>query len=779
MKNTFFSLVVLCIISFGHKVSFGQYDWSRVNEPTGGMIRSTEFTNDSIYAGGYGGVFISSKENINWRYIGLGSENGISDILVLDEIIFVTTSSGIFRSNDYGFNWTKVYNSQVNSLTFIDTFLIAGTQSYGVIRSDDKGLNWVQSNNGIDNLSISLVYEADGILIASAAGASGSGVFRSVDSANSWVRLDPYQFAWNAEGITYNNGILYAFDFGNSAKVYKSTDLGLTWFLPAGATNPADIIQSIYSVDNEIYVGTYGLGLYKSTNEGVTWTQMNNGIINKDILSVNGSDSLIISSSFGGINITYNKGIIWNNLSQGLNNSSVTSLLSVGNNLFAGTYGSGIFRSIDNGETWVKLNHPNLYVGDLLHEQNRIYAIISESYDGPRVCWSLDLGETWNYSTFTGSFTSLVAPGEYLLAGSQFGLYRSSDYGQSWTQVTNGIPSNIVVTSMSSKDSVVLFTNGTNGVYRSSDYGSSWQFVSISGLSSARKVEFIDDRVYVGSSQVNFLFESLDDGLNWSQVQIPLFNSDVAALYGYENYKFVGLSNNGVLISSNFGGNWQNSNAFIVSKILSFENHNLTLYTGTNGAGIYKLNNVIIPVELASFEANISGNDVLLSWETITEKNNHGFEIFRKTDDIEYILIGFVPGSGTSTEIKDYLFRDKNTLSGDYTYRLKQIDFDGYFSFSDEINISVNTATEYALFPNYPNPFNPVTKISYALPGAAMVELKVYNVLGQLITTLVNEEKPAGVYEVDFNAEDLPSGVYMYRIQAGDFVQTRKMLLLK
>lgn len=776
MKTTLFLFIVIS------QICFGQYDWLRVNEPCGGMIRTTEISTDSIYAGGYGGVFVSSKTNINWRYIGLSNENGISDILLFDECIFVTTWSGIFRSSNFGFNWTKVYNSQVNSLAFIDTILIAGTQNYGVMRSYDKGINWAPANNGIDNFSIRLVYEADGILLASAAGTSGSGMFRSIDSANTWIRLDPYQFAWNAEGITYNNGILYSYDFENYAKVYKSTDLGLTWFLPAGTTSPADIIQGIYSVDNEIYVGIYRFGLYKSTNEGVNWTQINNGVVNKDILSVNGSDSLIISSSFGGINITYNKGIFWDNLSQGLTNSSVISLLSVGNNLFAGTYGSGIFKSVNNGETWTKLNHPNLYVGDLIYGHNRIYAIVSEYYSGPypaKVYWSLDLGETWNYSNYTESFTCLIATGEFLLAGSQFGLYRSTNYGQSWTQITNGIPNNIVVTSMSSKDSVILFTNGTNGVYRSSDYGSSWQFVSISGLSSARKVEFIDDRVYVGSSQVNFLFESQNDGLIWSQVQIPLFNSDVTALYGYENYKFVGLSNNGVLISSNFGANWQNSNDFLVNKILSFENHNLTLYTGTNGAGIYKLNSVVLPVELVSFEANLSGNDVLLSWKTITEKNNQGFEIFRKTNDIEYVLIGFVEGSGTSTEPKNYFFRDKNIFNDDYTYRLKQIDFDGKFSFSDEINIAVNIANEYALFQNYPNPFNPVTKIKFSVPSSETIQIKVYDILGKEITTILNEYKQAGIYEVEFDATNLPSGVYYYRVLSGNYSETKKMLLLR
>lgn len=777
MKTILLLLLIIC------QITFGQYEWSRVNQPSGGMIRTIEIANDSIYAGGYGGVFISSKTDINWHYIGLGNENGISDILVLDGYVFVTTWSGIFKSGDSGLNWIKTYNGRVNSITSIDTLIIAGTQNNGIIRSYDRGNSWSPANNGIDNFSIRLVYQADGVLLASAAGASGSGMFRSVDSANSWIRLDPDQFAWNAEGITYSNGLLYAFDFENYAKVYKSTDLGLTWFLPTGATNPADIIQGIYSIDNEIYVGIYRFGLFKSTDEGVSWTQINNGIINKDILSVNGSDLMIVSTSFGGITVTYNKGESWVNLSDGLNNSSITALLSTENKLFAGTYGSGIFRSEDGGENWTKLNHPNLYVGDLLSAHNRIYAIISKYYGGPypaRVYWSSDLGENWLSSSFVESFTCLASSGENLLVGSQFGLYRSTNYGQTWVHITNGIPENVVVTSISSKDSILLLTNGTNGVYRSADYGLSWNFVTIPGLSSSNKVEFVGDRFFVGSSQVNFLFESMDYGLTWSAVQTPLFNADVTALYGYDNYKFVGLSDNkGVLISNNYGASWQESNPFTASKILSFENHNYVLYTGTDGAGIYKLSEVVLPVELVSFKGKINKDGVLLTWTTITEKNNYGFEILRKSREHNYVVIGFVKGNGTSTEVHKYFFKDKNILNTKYNYRLKQIDLDGTFTYSDEISIDVNRAFEYTLSQNFPNPFNPSTIIKYSLLYSGIVEIKVFDMLGKEIKTLINEYKPAGNYEIEFDGTGLPNGVYFFRMISGNYSDTKKMVLLR
>jgi hypothetical protein len=198
-----------------------------------------------------------------------------------------------------------------------------------------------------------------------------------------------------------------------------------------------------------------------------------------------------------------------------------------------------------------------------------------------------------------------------------------------------------------------------------------------------------------------------------------------------------------------------------------------------SGVGVYDKDGIPVPVELTSFSAIVNNNTVSLNWQTATELNNQGFEIEKQKESNDWQKIGFVIGNGTTTEARSYSFVDKNLSAGKYQYRLKQIDFDGTFTYSNEVEVDLSLPQTFSLEQNYPNPFNPVTKISYALPSASMLELKVYNVLGQLITTLVNEEKPAGFYEVDFNAADLPSGVYIYSILAGDYVQTKKMILLR
>ena len=199
----------------------------------------------------------------------------------------------------------------------------------------------------------------------------------------------------------------------------------------------------------------------------------------------------------------------------------------------------------------------------------------------------------------------------------------------------------------------------------------------------------------------------------------------------------------------------------------------------------YNYQEAIVPVEIQSFIINVYENAIVLNWATATETNNSGFEVERLQDsNIEKLKdwesIGFVPGFGTTTEPKAYSFIDEDITTGTYKYRLKQIDFDGSFEYSNEIEVAVDfTPKEFVLYQNYPNPFNPKTVISYQLPVTSNVTLKVYDVLGNEVTTLVNEEKQPGVYEVEFDASSLASGMYLYKLQAGDFVQTRKMILTK
>lgn len=202
---------------------------------------------------------------------------------------------------------------------------------------------------------------------------------------------------------------------------------------------------------------------------------------------------------------------------------------------------------------------------------------------------------------------------------------------------------------------------------------------------------------------------------------------------------------------------------------------------GPNGTPVHRRTvtlDVIVPVELVSFSAMTDKNDVVLSWFTATETNNSGFEVQRKTNG-EYERIAFVEGKGTTTEVQNYLFRDNNLLSGFYTYRLKQMDYDGSFAYSDEVEIDIEQPSVFYLGQNYPNPFNPSTNIKYSIPADGIVTLKVYDLLGKEVSTLVNDYQQAGTFDVVFDGSKLASGVYYYQLTSGELNAAKKLMLTK
>jgi len=183
-----------------------------------------------------------------------------------------------------------------------------------------------------------------------------------------------------------------------------------------------------------------------------------------------------------------------------------------------------------------------------------------------------------------------------------------------------------------------------------------------------------------------------------------------------------------------------------------------------------------LPVELISFTYIINGSNVDLSWRTSTEINNFGFDIERKSEYWENIA--FVNGNGTTTEPKNYSYSDKSVAPGKYQYRLRQIDYNGSYEYSDIVEVDL-AQISYTLLQNYPNPFNPTTNIQFTVGRQQFTTLKVYDVLGKEAATLINEEKSAGEYEVEFNATGLPSGIYFYQLKAEGFIKTNKMVIVK
>jgi hypothetical protein len=334
--------------------------------------------------------------------------------------------------------------------------------------------------------------------------------------------------------------------------------------------------------------------------------------------------------------------------------------------------------------------------------------------------------------------------------------------------------------------------NGTSNtdifLVKSTDKGNTWSLpVKVNNDATTRHQFFVWSTIDQSTGHLWFVFY---DRRNTATTETDVFAAkSIDGGVTFDNFKISETSFTPT--SGVFFGDYTNIAAFkekIYPIWMRLQGGQLSIWTTM-------IEDEIVPVELTHFSANVINNTVELDWETSTETNNQGFEIERlqnykisRLQDLdpkseirnpEWVTIGFVKGKGTSTEINKYRFVDNPSLNGIYTYRLKQVDFDGTFKYSKKVEVNVMVIVDFALMQNYPNPFNPSTVISYRLPVISKVSLKVYDVLGNEVATLVDEEKPAGEYEVTWEAKNLAGGVYFYRLQTEEFIQTKNMLMIK
>ncbi len=189
----------------------------------------------------------------------------------------------------------------------------------------------------------------------------------------------------------------------------------------------------------------------------------------------------------------------------------------------------------------------------------------------------------------------------------------------------------------------------------------------------------------------------------------------------------------------------------------------------------------VLPVELASFTANINGRDVTLNWKTLAEDNNSGFEIYRELSGTDiWEKISFVRGHATSNQPHEYSFTDKNLNSGRYSYRIRQVDYNGNFKwYALGSEIGIGTPVKFQLKQNYPNPFNPVTTIDFDIPNDAVASIKIFDLSGKQVAVLLNNIVTAGYHSINFDASNLSSGIYYYKFESAGFIKVMKMAVVK
>jgi len=484
---------------------------------------------------------------------------------------------------------------------------------------------------------------------------------------------------------------------------------------------------------------------------------------------------------------TYSQTPLWEFL--GLDDKIITNILiSDSNHIFVAVEPGAVYKSTDSGSTWIQKSNGITATTGMALDIDSEGSIYLAALGG--VFKSVNGGENWfriaqNLSDL--EFIEIkVIPNDYEFVSNFNGIHRSTDRGQTWVTTDYtlfgameiGINSNGVMFAGN-------ITASNFSIFRSTNLGENW---TLAGFLATEAFLFTNNGdvfagVLTNPITANDIYKSTDNGMTWSRTNV--FNH--TGTVGFREFEvdyngdfYVAITGNlsGVYLSTDAGVSWSNYSFSLPTKCLAIDSSGF-IYAGTNQQGIFRAPGRTVPVELISFIAEVSNKNVILSWITATEINNYGFEIERKQSGVDWAKIGFIQGNGTTIKENIYNYADENIETGEYYYRLKQIDYDGSFEYSTELEVVIEIFYDFNLEQNYPNPFNPGTSINYSIREKGLVNLKVFDILGKEVAVLINENQGAGNYSVQFNASNLPSGIYFYKITLGNYTATKKLILLK
>ncbi|MBW7873770.1 MAG: T9SS type A sorting domain-containing protein [Ignavibacteriales bacterium] len=834
MRKLFFlSLFAVFLSDFVFAQTGSDWKWQHPS-PQGNNLRAVQYISPTTwYAAGFSGTFMKTTDaGATWQFIHSASQlnttsgkySDIYDMHFFDQNngIISCASGRIYLTSDAGNTWSPALNTlfagTYNKMYFTDNNngFACGTNGR-LIKTINGGQNWTEIATGFSSAIYDLWASNDGqtILLAS----NGAYIRRSTDGGATWTNIN-HGGSLNY-AIGYNGSVIFVGGpfLPNEAQLYASTDFGATWTLKNSGIDGRTTIRDIDFRNGAWFVTGDSSRVYKSTNNGTSWTAIN--YLNPsqtwstkyyaadfspsgDSLMVVG-DLGMIQSKFGGAatptaHTKLLKPGTWQNIAV-VDPSGL--VIAVGESSVPGTVSDQFARSTDGGNTWSIVPIANktetFYSVDMI-DNNLGFASGTNSFvykttDGgaswnPVATSGLPAGATFIKIDFVDANTGWVFAAEPNTL-SNF-IFKTTNGGANWVAQSHG------VSGANGQIYNAHMLNANDGyavsyqpkVFRTTNGGTTWTMQSISDNPTSRMydIKMADTANGFIVGNLERVYKTTDGGLNWNRIQInpgntytfysvEVINPETVAVFGDFSVNY---------ISTNGGVTWtaKNTNADRINgSRWAYDNTGNTYVlfaVGTKGS-IQKnaLSLVVVPVELAAFSASVTGNDVLLSWSTATELNNRGFDIERKDDSGNRTIVGFVGGNGTTTQVSNYAFTDKGVAEGKYSYRLKQSDYSGSFSYSNIVEVEVGTPMTFALDQNYPNPFNPATTIAYRIPEASVVTLKVFDITGTEMATLVNTKQEAGSYTVNFDASKLASGMYIFTIKAGEFTATKKMMLLK
>ena len=737
----FFLLLSLQMSIFGQEDLYGNklVSDNLGNSYVAGNFRNSTLTFGNFILKNYGGsdIFLAKYDShgkVIWaKNIGGQSDEKILFLKVDNNGSISISASSKSKEINYGNNQIKnddaeiIFNDEVNTNGNLLSSKIEKIIVQSSNNNSSKSNAYMNTTSSADT-TLSLVLPAVG---------------------DNWKVGTKGVIQWNSENII-NVLIELSIDNGTTwQKIYKTAQFDLNQYIMVVPNTPSDsCLIRISNYDNPAVSDTSSLfSIY-----GKLYWEIKESGYNSVLRNIYNFDSTTWAVGFNGLVKSTDKGDSW--LPQ-LTGYGLLDIFFLNHNMgwTVGLNGS-IFRTTNGGADWTQIDN------DFNFHFEKVF--------------------------FTDSLNGYMIGKNYFL--------KTIDGGKSWSSQQ---PTDHIIQTMFFVNKDTGWIAGNEGVIlKTTDAGATWAYQQLNGTNygTLTSLYFLDENTgWACGSGLDItggvILKTNNGGINWN-LQHNGFNRFIYSIYFSNCSSGWAVGDEGIMFNTTDGGsNWvlQGSGTFSDLYSVNTQSSQNGWSVGNDGVILKYIkdsDSAVLPVELSGFEVNQKGNSIELNWQTATEVNNKGFEIERKFSG-DWITIGFRIGNGTTTSPVKYIYKDDlNNIShsGNIIYRLKQIDYNGTYKYSKEISVNFNSVPEeYSLLQNYPNPFNPTTVIKYSVKENTQVVLKVFDILGREVSTLINEEKQPGAYTVNFDAAaaGLSSGTYFYTIKAGNFVQTKKMLLLK
>lgn len=733
-----------------------------------------------------------------------------------NEMVATAVAHAVVRTNDGGSTWA--YSYPLTGFHAYYDLSFSGTTGWlvgsggAILKSTNKGQNWSdQSTVGFENWT-SVVALTNSFAVS--IGSNGK-IARTTDGTN-WSLMTVSGAVKNYNCVSFNGTDINnskGIAVGAGGALAISTDGGLNWTVQANITT-SDLNSVFYqSGTSNVWAVGYNGEIWKSTNDGASWTQLPSGTgsILYDIQIIGGRGYI---AGAGRILRSVDNGDSWSNYYNDVDGSilfgiSMTSLNTgwcvgqggkvllntdgVSFNVVSKGYGPfKVFRGVDfsNLSNGVACGDGGLikystdgglnWNASTSGTTNDLSAVAFT--DANTVCIAGDLG-TILRSTDGGGTWSSVHTGGVFYGGLAFGstnsgvavgnngaILKTTDGGATWTPKTSGVTNNLTAVSFSTAAKGFAVGSGSTILF-TSDEGNTWTIKNNGVSAHLYAVHYLKNKsIAFAGGTGGILYRTLDDGDSWTPVPNAITatgGADITSIQaGDESNIAVATFTGQVFHTSDYGTTWTSENTSLSSTGISLWGlkavDGSNLWTVGDRSTILKSQAglTVLPISFSSFTAQSQNKKVALNWTTSMEQNNTGFAVMRKTStgNHEWEEVGFVRSFGNSNTKQSYSFTDEPKGGDSFLYQLKQIDVDGKSTLSNILKVKLNI-TELSLS-NYPNPFQGQTTIIYSLPKASSVRLVVRNQFGQVVKTVVNVKQTAGNYALTLNTNGLSSGVY-------------------